>query len=84
VNMVFVIPGKFYALEPEAAELIIGVEQTMLENLKKTSEHMKLLYIKGHLDGRPVGCMMVYGGANVNIMSLALFEKMGHEESGLK
>jgi hypothetical protein len=38
---------------------------------------MKLLYIKGHLDGKPVGRMMVDGGASVNIILLSLFEKMG-------
>jgi TRAP-type mannitol/chloroaromatic compound transport system substrate-binding protein len=47
-------------------------------------EHMKPLYIKGHLDGKPVGCMLVDGGASVNIMPLGLFEKLGHDESDLK
>jgi hypothetical protein len=47
-------------------------------------EHMKPLYIKGHLDGKPVGRMMVDGGASVNIMPLALFERLGHCEHDLK
>jgi hypothetical protein len=42
------------------------------------------LYIKGHLDGKPVGRMMVDGGASVNIILLSLFEKMGHKECDLK
>jgi hypothetical protein len=45
---------------------------------------MKPLYIKGHLDGVPVGRMMVDGGASVNIMPLTLFERLGHMEGDLK
>jgi hypothetical protein len=46
-------------------------------------KQMKPLFIKGHLDGKPMGCMMVDGGASVNIMSLDVFE-LGHvfEELG--
>jgi hypothetical protein len=47
---------------------------------KKPAEackQMKPLFIKGHLDGKPMGCMMVDGGASVNIMSLDVFE-LGH------
>jgi hypothetical protein len=45
---------------------------------------MKPLYIKGHLDGVPVGRMMVDGGARVNIMPVTVFEKLGHIERDLK
>jgi hypothetical protein len=41
---------------------------------------MKPMYIKGHLDGKPVRRMMVDGGASVNIMPLTLFEKLGHKK----
>jgi hypothetical protein len=36
------------------------------------------------VDGKPVARMMVDGGASVNIMSLAMFEKLGHNEGELK
>jgi hypothetical protein len=45
---------------------------------------MRSLFIKGHIDGRPMGRMMVYGGASVNIMPLDVFEKLGHDEGDLK
>jgi hypothetical protein len=45
---------------------------------------MEPLYIKGHLDGTPVGKMMVDGGASVNIMLVTLFEILGHTEEDLK
>jgi hypothetical protein len=40
--------------------------------------HMKPLYVKGYLKGRPVQRIMVDGGAGVNVMSLSTFEKMGY------
>jgi hypothetical protein len=47
-------------------------------------EHMKPLYIKGHMDGKPVGRMLVDGGASINIMLLALFKILGHKDGDLK
>jgi hypothetical protein len=41
------------------------------------------LYIKGFLDGEPINHMLVNGGAFVNIMPHAVFEKQGHHESEL-
>jgi hypothetical protein len=45
---------------------------------------MKPLFIKGHINGRPVGRMMVAGGASNNIMLTLMFEKLGHREEELK
>jgi hypothetical protein len=38
------------------------------------------LFIKGHMDGKPMGWMMIDGGASVKTMSLDVFRKLGHEE----
>jgi hypothetical protein len=56
----------------------------VFEKPAKAGEHMKPLYIMGHLDGTPVSKMMVDGGASVNIMPVMLFEKLGHTEEDLK
>jgi hypothetical protein len=42
------------------------------------------LFIKGHLDSKHVGSMMVAGGASVNIMLVNVFEKLGHGQNELK
>jgi hypothetical protein len=36
------------------------------------------------LDGKPMGQMMVDGGASMNIMPLAVFKKLGHDEKDSK
>jgi hypothetical protein len=45
---------------------------------------MKPLYLKGHIDGKPVSRMLVDGGAAVNLMPYSLFNKLGHGDDELK
>jgi hypothetical protein len=84
VNMVFVISTEFWAPEFEVAELTTRAERAIFEKLTRPGEHMKPLYIWGHLDGTSVGRMMVDDSASVNILPLALFKKLGHSEGELK
>jgi hypothetical protein len=84
INMVFVISVEFQAPNTEVAELCTGAERAVFEKPARPGEHIKPLYIKGHLDVMPIGRMMVDGRASVNIMPLALFEKLGHKDNDLK
>jgi hypothetical protein len=45
---------------------------------------MKPLFIKGHINGKPVRHMMVNRGDNVNIMPTTVFKKKGHREEDLR
>jgi hypothetical protein len=83
--MVFVIPEEFRAPgDSDVVELAVEAEQAVFEKPTKPGGHMKLLYVKGHIDGTLVGCMMIDGGASVNIMPLTLLEKLGCHEDDLK
>jgi hypothetical protein len=84
VNMMFTIPAEFCAPRHDVVELVVGVERAVFEKPKKAEEHMKSLFIRGHLDGAPVGHMLVDGGASVNILPLSVFKKLGHGEGDLK
>jgi hypothetical protein len=84
VNMVFTIPTEFRAPEENVAELALCAEGAVFEKPEKLGEHMKPLFIRGHLDGTPVGHMLVDGGASVNIMPLSVFKSLGHGEGDLK
>jgi hypothetical protein len=83
VNMVFQLPIEFCLPEPEAAQLALGAKRAMFEKPEVLEEHMKPLYIKGHLNGRPVNCMLVDGGVCVNIMLVTVFEHLGNKEDEL-
>jgi hypothetical protein len=83
VNMVFELPSKFRALEEEIAEVALGAKTASFEKPEKMGHHMKPLFIKGYLEGRPVQWIMVDGGAGVNVILMVMFEKMGFRESDL-
>jgi hypothetical protein len=46
----------------------------MFEKPDNPGAHMKPLFIRGHLDGTPIGHMLVDGGASINILPLSLFK----------
>jgi hypothetical protein len=84
VNMVFMIPAEFRAPAEDVAELMLGAGCAVFEKPENPGAHMKPLFIWGHLDGTPIGHMLVDGGASVNILPLPLFKKLGHAEGDLK
>jgi hypothetical protein len=65
-------------------ELVLGAERAMFEKPENLGAHMKPLFIRGHLDGTLIGHMLIDGGANINILPLSLFKKLGHVEGDLK
>jgi hypothetical protein len=81
--MVFMIPAEFWMPEWEVAALTLVVERVVFEKVKGIGK-MKPLFIRGHLDGRPVGRMMVDCGASMNIMPLPVFKQLGHTDADLK
>jgi hypothetical protein len=83
INMVFQLPVEFGIPESEVAQFVLGTERAIFEKPGELGKNMKPLYIKGHLDGTPVDRMLVDGGACINIMSLVVFEKLGHREGEL-
>jgi hypothetical protein len=44
---------------------------------------MKALYMKGHINGKPISWMLVDGGAIVNLMPYTLFKKLGGSDEEL-
>jgi hypothetical protein len=84
INVVFTIPAEFCAPMEDIAELALGVERAVFEKPENPVAHMKPLFIGEHLDRTPIGHMLIDGGANINILSLSLFKKLGHVEGDLK
>jgi hypothetical protein len=82
-NMVFTILAESRAPVEDVAELVLGVGRAMFEKMENPGAHMKPLFIRGHLEGMPIGYMLVDGGASINILPLMLFKKLGHVEGDL-
>ena len=91
VNMVFVLPAEYCAkpadaeiLEESLARLILSPEQAVFEKPEGTEHrHLKLLYVKGFVNGEPMSKMLVDGGAAVNLMRYATFRKLGKSAENL-
>jgi hypothetical protein len=84
INMVFTILVEFCAPMEDIAELALGVERAVFEKPENPGAHMKPLFIWGHLDGTPIGHMLMDGGASINILPLSLFKNLGHVKGDLK
>jgi hypothetical protein len=84
VNMVFMIPAEFCAPTEDVAELVLGAERAMFEKPENLGAHMNPLFIRGHLDGMPIGHMLIDGGPSINIFPLSLFKKLSHVKGDLK
>jgi hypothetical protein len=46
---------------------------------KESSQHLKPLYIRGHIDGRPMSRILIDGGAVINLMPYIMFKNLGWE-----
>ena len=95
IQMAFLLPSEFRALadqevyldfdESEYEEIVarlIVIQQAIFDKLVK-HRHLKALYVKGFIDGKPMSKMLVDGDASVNLMSYTTFCKLGKEPGDL-
>ena len=62
---------EYYAIseeDEEAALLDFGPREAVFQKPKESNNHLKALYMRGHINGRPISRMLVDGGAIVNLM----------------
>ena len=89
IQMAFLLPSEFRALadqevysnfnELEYEEIVaklIVIQQAIFDRPVK-HRHLKALYIKGFVNGKPMNKMLVDGGASVNLMPYTTFCKLG-------
>ena len=87
--MAFLLPSEFRAPtylevysdfdESEYEEIVaklIVIQQAIFDKPVK-HWHLKALYVKGFVDGKPMSKMLVDGGASVNLMPYTTFRKLG-------
>jgi hypothetical protein len=78
VNVVYLSSTNYSLLEEEeVSQLALGLQEAIFKKPAKLQDHLKPLYIRGHLNGTPVARMLVDGGAAVNVMPYATFKKLG-------
>jgi hypothetical protein len=83
INMVFTLPAEFRSAEEEVAQMCLGLKEAMFEKPEESSQHMKLLYVRGHIDGRLTSRMLIDGGATIHLMPYSVFKNLGWEDDEL-
>ena len=69
--------------EEEAAHLDFGPREAVFKKPKESDNHLKALYMRGHINGKPVSRMLVDSGAIVNLMPYYLYKNLGEIDEEL-
>jgi hypothetical protein len=83
MNMVFTLLAEFKCVEEEVAQMCLSPKEAMFEKPEDSSQHLRPLYIQGHIDGKPISRMLIDGGAAINLMPYSTFEKIGQKNDEL-
>jgi hypothetical protein len=83
INMVFTLPAEFRGAKEEVAQMCLGPKEGMFKKPEELSQQRNPLYIRSHIDGRPISMMLIDGGAVINLMLYATFKKLGWEDDEL-
>jgi hypothetical protein len=69
--------------EPVVARFDFGPKEAAFTKPKESVNHLKPLFVRGHIDGIPIAKMLVDGGAAVNLMPYSLYGKLGKQDDEL-
>jgi hypothetical protein len=76
INMVHMSMDGYLLSEEDVAHLDFGPKEAIFQKPKAIENHLKALYMKGHVNGKPISRMLVDGGVIVNLMPYLLFKKL--------
>jgi hypothetical protein len=83
INMVFTLPTEFRGDEEEVTQMCLSPKEVVFEKFEESSQHLKSLYVRGHIDRKPIYRMLIDGGVAVNLMSYSVFKKLGRKDDEL-
>ena len=76
INVVPFFDDYLVILE-ETAHLDFRPREAIFQKPKDSDNHLKALYMRGHINGKPVSRMLVDTSAIVNLMPYSLYKKLG-------
>jgi hypothetical protein len=83
INVVQLFVDDSVPTEEDLSHLDIEPKDAIFQKPRDTDNHLKALYMKGHINGKPISQMLVDGGAIVNLMLYSLFKKLGGSDEEL-
>lgn len=60
-----------------------GPQDAVFNKPKESVNHLKSLFVRGHIDGTPISRMMIDGGATINMMPYSLYQKINKQDNEL-
>jgi hypothetical protein len=63
--------------------MCLDSKEALFEKPEESCQHLKPLYVWGHIDRKPISRMLVDGGAAVNLMSYSVFKNLGRKDDEL-
>jgi hypothetical protein len=69
--------------EPVVAQFDFGPKEAAFTKPKELINHLKPLFVRGHIAGISIAKMLVDGGATVNLMPFSLYRKLGKQDDEL-
>jgi hypothetical protein len=64
----------------DIAHLDFGPKEAIFQKPKDGANHLKALYVRGFINGKPIFRILVDGGTIVNLMSYSLFKKISGKD----
>ena len=83
INVVHMSSDYLIIPEEEVVHLQFGPRDAVFQKPKESDNHLKALYMRGHLNGKSISRMLVDGGAIVNLMPYSLYKKLGGKDEEL-
>ena len=74
---------QFLGDDEQVAQFDFAPKNAVFKKPTESDNHLRALYLKGHINGKPISRMLVDGGAIVNLMPYSLYKKLGGVDSEL-
>ena len=78
IDMVYYLTADFRVVDEdgEITQIDFRPKNSIFEKPERPVKHLIPLYVRGHINGKPVTLMMVDGGDVVNLMPYSIFKKL--------
>ena len=77
INIVHMSSDFLIIPEEVVAHLQFGPRDAVFQKPTESDNHLKALYMRGHVNGKSISRMSVDDGAFVNLMPYSLYKKLG-------
>jgi hypothetical protein len=83
MNVVFMMSTEFKSAEEDVAQMCLSPKEVVFKKPEESSQHLKPLYVWGHIDEKSISRMLIDGGAIINLMPYSIFKKLGRNDDEL-